>query len=93
MGDGRSVLWRVGANVLGVLAVLAAAGLVEASPIRHVTADDAPVLIVHGEIDKTVPIEQSERFASRTPATASSPAATPARRRSPTSSLSSSSGS
>ncbi len=30
-----------------------------ASPIHHVSADDAPFLIVHGDKDKVVPIEQS----------------------------------
>ena len=32
----------------------------EASPVRHVTPDDPPFLIVHGEQDETVSIEQSE---------------------------------
>ena len=30
-----------------------------ASPVEHVTADDAPFLIVHGTEDRTVPYEQS----------------------------------
>ncbi|OVE80171.1 hypothetical protein BVY01_00765 [bacterium I07] len=33
---------------------------VEASPISHVTADDPPVLFVHGDADDIVPFEQSE---------------------------------
>jgi acetyl esterase/lipase len=32
------------------------------SPIIHVTPDDAPILIVHGDKDTTVPIVHSERF-------------------------------
>lgn len=30
-----------------------------ASPVEHVTSDDAPYLIVHGSMDKTVPFAQS----------------------------------
>lgn len=30
------------------------------SPITHVTADDAPTLIIHGDADKLVPIQQAE---------------------------------
>jgi len=32
----------------------------EASPITHVTADDAPMLLMHGDQDVIVPIKQSE---------------------------------
>ena len=32
----------------------------EISPITHVTADDPPTLIIHGDADKLVPIQQSE---------------------------------
>lgn len=32
----------------------------EASPITHVTSDDAPILLVHGDADATVDISQSE---------------------------------
>jgi len=32
----------------------------EISPIYHVTPDDAPVLIIHGDADKLVPIQQAE---------------------------------
>jgi acetyl esterase/lipase len=32
----------------------------QASPVRYVSADDPPFLILHGEQDETVPIEQSE---------------------------------
>ncbi|MEM7143885.1 MAG: alpha/beta hydrolase [Verrucomicrobiota bacterium] len=35
-----------------------------ASPVFHVTADDPPLLIVHGDEDKTVDIGQSERLAA-----------------------------
>ena len=31
-----------------------------ASPINHVTGDDPPLLLVHGDMDPVVPIEQSE---------------------------------
>jgi len=36
----------------------------EASPATHVSADDAPVLLVHGDADDTVPFEQSESMES-----------------------------
>ena len=35
------------------------------SPIDHVTADLPPVLIIHGDADTLVPLDQSERFAER----------------------------
>ncbi len=31
-----------------------------ASPISHVSSDDAPILLVHGDADRTVPFHQSE---------------------------------
>ena len=34
----------------------------EASPIAHVSADDPPVLIMHGTADGTLPLQQAERF-------------------------------
>lgn len=34
--------------------------LVQASPVRNVSADDPPFLIIHGELDELVPIEQGE---------------------------------
>ena len=36
----------------------------EASPLTHVTADDPPALIIHGDVDVIVPIEQSDRLAA-----------------------------
>jgi len=33
-----------------------------ASPITHVTSDDAPILIMHGDKDALVPLSQSESF-------------------------------
>lgn len=35
------------------------------SPIYHVTADDAPTLLLHGDADKLVPLQQSEIIAAR----------------------------
>lgn len=34
--------------------------LVQASPVRNVSADDPPFLIIHGELDELVPIVQGE---------------------------------
>ena len=34
--------------------------LIQASPVTHVTPDDPPFLIIHGELDDLVPISQSE---------------------------------
>jgi acetyl esterase/lipase len=36
----------------------------KASPIAHVSTDDPPFLIMHGEVDSTVPLQQSEAFAA-----------------------------
>ncbi len=36
----------------------------QASPIAHVSPDDPPFLIMHGDRDGTVPVQQSEAFAS-----------------------------
>ena len=33
-----------------------------ASPIKHLSNDDPPMLILHGTADKTTPLDQSERF-------------------------------
>ncbi len=35
------------------------------SPITHVTADDAPTLIIHGDADVLVPLQQSELFVNK----------------------------
>ena len=35
------------------------------SPINHVTEDDPPALIIHGEKDPLVPLEQAQRIAAR----------------------------
>jgi acetyl esterase/lipase len=35
------------------------------SPISHISADDPPTLILHGDKDELVPIEQAERFIAR----------------------------
>lgn len=34
----------------------------QASPIVSVSPDDAPVLLIHGDKDQTVPIEHSEKM-------------------------------
>ena len=34
----------------------------KASPITYVTKDDPPILIMHGDQDPTVPLDQSQRF-------------------------------
>jgi acetyl esterase/lipase len=34
----------------------------DTSPINHVTADDPPTLIIHGDADGLVPLQQSESF-------------------------------
>lgn len=34
----------------------------DASPIAHVSREDAPLLLIHGDKDTAIPIEQSERF-------------------------------
>lgn len=31
----------------------------EASPVTHVSADDQPILLLHGDADRSVPVEQS----------------------------------
>jgi acetyl esterase/lipase len=36
--------------------------LKQISPITHVTADDPPTLIIHGDADRVVPLQQSERI-------------------------------
>jgi acetyl esterase/lipase len=35
------------------------------SPITHVTADDPPTLIIHGDADKLVPLQQSEEMVAK----------------------------
>lgn len=35
------------------------------SPIYHVTADDAPALIIHGDADKLVPIQQAQTILAK----------------------------
>jgi dipeptidyl aminopeptidase/acylaminoacyl peptidase len=38
------------------------ANAIAASPLHYVSKDDPPFLIVHGEGDRVVPVEQSQRF-------------------------------
>ena len=35
------------------------------SPVNHVSSDDAPALIIHGDADKLVPIQQAEIIIAR----------------------------
>jgi dipeptidyl aminopeptidase/acylaminoacyl peptidase len=37
----------------------------EASPITHVTSDDPPFLLIHGDQDELVPVEQSQLMYNR----------------------------
>jgi acetyl esterase/lipase len=37
----------------------------EMSPVTHVTADDPPTILVHGDADKAVPLQQSRRLMER----------------------------
>jgi len=39
--------------------------VVEASPITHVTEDDPPFLLIHGDQDEVVPVEQSQLMYDR----------------------------
>ena len=39
--------------------------IVQASPITHVTADDPPFLLIHGDRDEVVPVEQSQLMYER----------------------------
>jgi acetyl esterase/lipase len=39
--------------------------IVQASPVTHVTADDPPFLLIHGEQDTVVPVEQSQLMYDR----------------------------
>jgi acetyl esterase/lipase len=39
--------------------------IAQASPITHVTADDPPFLLIHGDRDEVVPVEQSQRMYDR----------------------------
>jgi acetyl esterase/lipase len=37
----------------------------EMSPVTHVTGDDPPTILVHGDADKAVPVQQSRRLIDR----------------------------
>jgi dipeptidyl aminopeptidase/acylaminoacyl peptidase len=37
----------------------------EFSPVTHVTADDPPAILIHGDADKAVPLQQSRRLIDR----------------------------
>jgi dipeptidyl aminopeptidase/acylaminoacyl peptidase len=36
----------------------------QASPVTHISADDPPVLLLHGAADRVVPVQQSVEFAA-----------------------------
>lgn len=50
---------RLGSEVFGT-SDLSSPALEEASPLTHVSADDPPFLILHGEDDRLVPLDQSQ---------------------------------
>lgn len=37
----------------------------EYSPVTHVTAGDPPTILIHGDQDKAVPVQQSHRLMER----------------------------
>jgi dipeptidyl aminopeptidase/acylaminoacyl peptidase len=39
--------------------------LQELSPVTHVTGDDPPTILIHGNEDKAVPVEQSRSLIAR----------------------------
>ncbi len=39
--------------------------LSDVSPVTHVTADDPPTILIHGDADKAVPVQQSRRLVTR----------------------------
>jgi predicted esterase len=58
LGDESQPAASVGDGSIGAISLAA-------SPVTHVTADDAPTLLVHGERDRTVPSSQSVLFEQR----------------------------
>lgn len=67
-----ALLYRSAPAVVGVLKALcsgtpeeAAATYDVASPINYVTADDPPILTLHGDLDKIVPMEQARLLDAR----------------------------
>ncbi len=63
----------VGQNLQSLLAPLIrekgeAAALAEASPAMHITTDDPPFLLIHGDHDKSVPLLQSTHLQAALPA-------------------------
>jgi acetyl esterase/lipase len=47
-------------SFIGAPSRFAAKRFQDASPVTHVTSDDPPFLLIHGDADKTVPYNQSE---------------------------------
>ena len=39
--------------------------LQEYSPVTHVSSDDPPTILIHGDQDKAVPVQQSRRLIER----------------------------
>jgi acetyl esterase/lipase len=37
----------------------------DVSPVTHVTGDDPPTILIHGDMDKAIPVQQSRRLADR----------------------------
>jgi acetyl esterase/lipase len=60
MGDGAEIALLLGAQVPENLESEEGHRYLEASPINHVSPDDPPILLLHGDADETVPFEQAE---------------------------------
>jgi dipeptidyl aminopeptidase/acylaminoacyl peptidase len=56
---------RVARDVFGAAAPGESAELAKASPVTYTSAGDAPFLIIHGEDDSVVPVNQSQALAAR----------------------------
>jgi acetyl esterase/lipase len=58
--DGKTLLWVPVTDVQRLREIAR-----EISPITHVTADDPPTLIIHGDADPIVPLQQSRLFVEK----------------------------
>ncbi len=52
-------------NQLQLLDLFGPQNLLAASPITHVSSDDPPFLLVHGNLDKLLPVQQSQSMYAR----------------------------